>query len=79
MIDATTIKRVYSGKLRGCMCGCRGNYSTRKATITRVVKELNALAAIDPKKVTKEAMFIGEGDVYYGDSETRSHAAFTEV
>jgi len=41
VIDRATIVRVYSGK-PGCGCGCRGNYSTNPATITRVVNKMNA-------------------------------------
>ena len=43
-VEASQVSRVYSGR-PGCMCGCRGNYSTSPAQITRVVNWLNANGA----------------------------------
>lgn len=40
-IDGKVILRVYTGR-QGCACGCRGNYSTRPATIRRVVSKIKS-------------------------------------
>ena len=42
-IATANIIRVYSGR-PGCGCGCRGNYSDRKAQITRVRNTMMARA-----------------------------------
>ena len=42
MIDPKTVSRVYSGR-PGCMCGCRGNYSTNPATIAQICKKIENL------------------------------------
>lgn len=43
----TQIDRVYSGR-QGCMCGCRGTYSTSPSEVTRVVNKLLAnMSSVD--------------------------------
>ena len=37
LIAPHNVTRVYSG-LPGCTCGCRGNYTDNKSTITRFLK-----------------------------------------
>lgn len=38
MLDISKVTRVYNGKI-GCMCGCRGKYSTNPAYKEQVSKE----------------------------------------
>lgn len=37
--EIKNVERVYSGRI-GCMCGCRGNYSEHKSTVTRLFNRL---------------------------------------
>ena len=57
-------ERVYSGR-PGCMCGCRGNYSSHKSSITRVVNKI--LSSPDHKR---------EDNHVYLDTPTRTYVAF---
>lgn len=53
-IDYARIDRVYSGK-PGCMCGCRGTYSSNKGQITRVI---NKMKAIDTPKLLQDGYIV---------------------
>jgi len=33
------VERVYTGR-KGCMCGCRGNYTSHKPTISMVMNKI---------------------------------------
>lgn len=55
-IDGKTILRVYTGR-QGCMCGCRGSYSTNPATIKRMVaKMLRFPRSSEPDKLEQEKL-----------------------
>lgn len=53
LLKKSQITRVYSGR-PGCMCGCRGNYSTSPTTITKIynkfLKEAEAAVKYDDDK-----------------------------
>lgn len=53
-IDYAKIDRVYSGK-PGCMCGCRGTYSSNKGQITRVI---NKMKAIEKPKLLQDGYIV---------------------
>lgn len=38
-INGKEITEVYTGRA-GCMCGCRGKYSNKRAVITKVVNQM---------------------------------------
>jgi len=63
VVNPKEVSRVYSGK-PGCMCGCRGNYSTNPAQITRVCNAINSLG--------------GEStpDWHTAETPTRSYTAY---
>lgn len=70
------VAEVYSGRL-GCMCGCRGNYTTiedNKAVVSRIVNTMNKLlesgAEIQKDEDCRDRRFIGV------DSDTRSYTAY---
>lgn len=69
-LDRADVVRVYSGR-PGCACGCRGNYSTNPATITRIVNRMKEEAAEGaPGPMAFGGAVCGDlpGDTYGGDS-----------
>jgi hypothetical protein len=65
-VDRAMVKRVYSGR-PGCACGCRGNYSTNPATITRIVNRINALGALK---------WVGHDDFVFAERDNRMYTAY---
>lgn len=61
------VSQVYSGR-PGCACGCRGNYSSNPATITRIVETLAQATEIN---ITTG--FDGEL-IFYGDVGNRTYS-----
>lgn len=61
------IIKVYSGR-PGCACGCRGKYSTKDATITRIV---NTMLKIDPTLERKK-----EANHWFVQTPTRLYVAY---
>lgn len=45
LLDFTGAKRSYSGKAGRCCCGCSGNYSENKASVTRQINKIKKLVA----------------------------------
>lgn len=45
LLDFTGAKRSYSGKAGRCCCGCSGNYSESKASVTRQINKIKKLVA----------------------------------
>lgn len=64
-IDRAKIKRVYSGK-PGCACGCLGNYSESKGSITKVLKKFDEAFAVN------EMTGLDGETIIYWDSPDRS-------
>lgn len=68
-------RKTYSGKV-GCMCGCRGNYSTHKATMTATVNKMRRLV----EQATPEdpnGLMLDEGNWIAVDNGTRQYTAYT--
>lgn len=65
MINIANVQRVYSGRI-GCMCGCKGKYSTTPIAIKRMVN-----------KAAKEGWeFDGLAGYYHQRTETRQYAIY---
>jgi len=65
MIKKEQITRVYSGKV-GCACGCRGNYSTNKAVITKAYSDY--LRVISKTPLEEAEGMDGEHFVFWENS-----------
>jgi len=65
-LEPQNISRVYSGR-PGCMCGCRGNYSTNPAQITRVCNVIKALGGQSTP------------DWHTAETPTRSYTAYLKA
>ncbi len=70
MIDASTVKSVYSGKPGRCCCGCSGTHSESPKTITRVVNMLNSLSGQYELETDELHTF------YCIDTETKRYIAY---
>lgn len=75
--DWNRVTSVYSGK-HGCACGCRGNHSSRPATMTRIINSLKAglrTLSETPEIADVEAAWLYErGDMTYLTIETATRS-----
>ena len=67
---AADVVKAYSGR-RGCACGCRGKYHTRRSTVSQILNRMKAaVAAGDAVNYVTDADFIGI------DTATRSYTVY---
>jgi hypothetical protein len=62
LLDFTGATGTYTGKARRCCCGCSGNHSQHKASITRQINRITALvkaghaAEVGPNNIAVEVI-----------------------
>jgi hypothetical protein len=70
-INRSKVAKVYSGDLRGCWCGCAGNWSETPRSVSIVCTKLEKAAA-DGAKVEYD----NKADCLYTRHNGRTYAAY---
>jgi hypothetical protein len=75
LINAAQITKVYTGA-PGCACGCRGNYSTAKNVISKVLKIYNK-TEVEAVQEGSMPSLDGENFVFWDNAEgTRTYTIY---
>lgn len=77
-INGKKIGQVYTGRA-GCMCGCRGKYSSKPAVITKVVNQMKQYPFNPSVNLADDKMIDQEGCCFVVDYTTLGGTARTMV
>jgi len=65
-LSPCTVKEVYNGK-PGCMCGCKGRYSSNPSSIQRTINTLQE---------NTNTQFDKDARCFYLETDTKMHAVY---